>query len=292
MECRTGDTFSGLFPASVTGAVVDSVTGSGPVPRERVTLCGESVKAGIPLKETVDQTEGPREQTVGEKDGHIDADLVTRAQAGEVDAFRELVERYQQRVFVLALSVMGNHEDARDVIQEAFLKAYKKLSTFRGQSSFYTWLYRIVFNLAIDEKRKRYRTMELSVGETSSLDASAYGNKEKSAGSSLISTTSNPEHEFHRAELRQHLQQGIQSLSPDHRAVILLREVDGLSYDEISKVVGCNKGTVMSRLHHARKRLQKYLRNAFSEHRDGNRLRAQQGLAKQGPSERIPESGV
>lgn len=292
MDCRTGDTC--LFPAA--GQVVPSVSGSmsSPGRRESISLCGESVKAGIPLQEAVDQNQGdpvpgvvPGQAAVGEGEQNLDADLVARAQAGEVDAFRQLVERYQQRVFILALSVMGNHEDARDVIQEAFLKAYKKLSSFRGQSSFYTWLYRIVFNLAIDEKRKRYRTLEMSVGETSSLDASAYGNEDKSVGTSLISPSSNPEHEFHRAELRQHLQQGIQSLSPDHRAVILLREVDGLSYDEISKVVGCNKGTVMSRLHHARKRLQKYLRTAFSEHREGRR--AHQGLAKH---ERSSESGV
>ncbi len=189
----------------------------------------------------------------------VDVELVARAQKGDVGAFRELVERYQHRVLTLAESVIGNPHDAQEIVQEALLKAFRKLSSFKGESSFYTWLYRIVFNLAIDERRKRYRTAETLVGDTRTLDSGATGGGGGAPGQGNSSGV-DPHIEFERSELRQQIKAGMASLSPDHRAVILLREVEGLSYDEISKVVGCSKGTVMSRLHHARKRLQRFLK--------------------------------
>ena len=190
-----------------------------------------------------------------------DRELVGQARRGDVAAFRTLVEHYQHRVLLVAQSVIGRYEDAEDIVQEAFLKAYRNLSSFKGESSFYTWLYRIVFNLAIDERRKRYRHVETSTGDMQAL-SSVFEKGKESEANPFISRASNPENEFENSELRQQLRLAIESLSPTHRAVIVLREIDGLSYAEISDVVGCSKGTVMSRLHHARKRLQMALRKA------------------------------
>lgn len=187
----------------------------------------------------------------------VDAALVARARDGEVQAFRLLVEKYQNKAHAIALGVVGNYEDAEDVIQEAFLKAYRNLSLFRGQSSFYTWLYRIVFNLAIDLSRKRYRHVEASVGEAAILDMSPQ--QGSSVESRLLSRPQAPDERIETSELAAQIRRSMDNLTPEHRAVIVLREIEGLSYAEISDIVGCSKGTVMSRLHHARKRLQKAL---------------------------------
>lgn len=183
--------------------------------------------------------------------------LVARATEGDMSAFRGLVERYQHRVHSVALGVMGNFEDAEDVTQEAFLKAYRNLSSFRGQSSFYTWVYRIAFNLAIDERRRRYRHVETNVSELSALDIASQESKRD--GTSMLSESPQPDVELERSELRLQIGAAMEELSPEHRAVIILREVEGLSYSEISDAVGCSKGTVMSRLHHARRKLKKAL---------------------------------
>ena len=188
--------------------------------------------------------------------------LVRQVKRGEVAAFRELVELYEARAHAIALGVIGNREDAEDIVQDAFLKAYKNINSFRGTSSFYTWLYRIIFNLSIDYTRKRYRTAESSVGDQATLDVSL---QRASAGvHELLGSTSSPDIALERQELQIQIRAAIDKLSPEHRAVILLREFDGLSYNEISDVVGISKGTVMSRLHHARKRLQKTLSNYLS----------------------------
>ncbi len=184
-----------------------------------------------------------------------DSMLVDRAKRGDISAFRQLVERYQHRVHLVALGVCGDFQDAQDVTQEAFIKAFRKLSSFRKQSSFYTWIYRIAYNLAIDQQRKRYRHTEISIGDVSELDrANGSGCR---AGNPCRSKR--PDTELETSELGTQIHFAIENLSSEHRAVILLREVDGLSYTEISEVVGCSKGTVMSRLHHARKSLQHML---------------------------------
>lgn len=190
-------------------------------------------------------------------DHDADFALVDRARDGDLSAFRDLVEKYQQRAHSIALGVLGNYQDAEDATQEAFVKAYRNLHLFRGQSSFYTWLYRIVFNLSIDIARKRYRHLESNVGDMHALDAPA----QSSTASHLpvLGHVAGTEEEFESKELGKEIQKAMENLSPEHRMVIILREVDGLSYTEISDVVGCSKGTVMSRLHHARKRLQQAL---------------------------------
>lgn len=206
--------------------------------------------------------------------------LVTRTLAGDTGAFRILVERYQQRVHAVALGVLGNFQDAEDVTQDAFLKAYRNLASFRGQSSFYTWVYRITFNLAIDERRKRYRHVETSVGETAVLDVVT--EPRDRGGPPLLSESPKPDEEAERGELREQIKRAIAGLSPEHRAVIMLREIEGLSYAEISNVVGCSKGTVMSRLHHARRRLKRALQGAgvSEEEEDSGEVGKPEGLTQ------------
>lgn len=186
-----------------------------------------------------------------------DLDLVERSRGGDMAAFRKLVERYQSRAHAIALGIVGNYQDAEDIVQDAFLKAYRSLGSFQGKSSFYTWLYRIIFNLAIDLSRKSYRKTETSIENAVSVDALQNSSGRDSA--EYMSKVSPPDEQLRRAEIRERFDRALNELSPHHRAVIILREVDGLSYDEISRVVGCSKGTVMSRLHHARRRLQKAL---------------------------------
>jgi RNA polymerase sigma-70 factor, ECF subfamily len=202
-------------------------------------------------------------QTGPQQVENIDMVLVERVRGGDTNAFRKLVERYQQRVLSIALGVVGNYQDAEDIAQEAFLKAYRNLGSFRGHSSFYTWLYRIALNLAIDLSRKAYRRSERSIEETFPND-SAIDSSNSSAGG-YMAHNERPDEYLHRMEVRRRFYRALESLSPQHRATIILREIDGLSYTEIADVVGCSKGTVMSRLHHARKRLQKALEESGEE---------------------------
>lgn len=190
-------------------------------------------------------------------DSGSDLLLVERAQRGDSDAYRELVERYQRRAIAIAVGLLGNPEDARDLVQQAFLKAYRSLGSFRGQSSFYTWLYRILVNLSIDFSRKAYRRAEQGMDDANLLDT--FAQRSSASPDDYLGHLDGPEQRVQRMELRKRLESALESLSSEHRTVIILREIEGLSYSEISDAVGCSKGTVMSRLHHARKRLQKAL---------------------------------
>ncbi len=178
-----------------------------------------------------------------------DAELVRRCKAGQREAFQELVERYQRRVMAVALGILHDQEDALEVVQEAFTKAFVNLGQFKEKSSFYTWLYRIVVNLAIDRQRQRSRQPLLE-------------SEEKGSGEGFsVGVGADPYEQVKDQELRKHVLEAISELTPVHRAVIVLREVEGLSYEEISQVLNCSIGTVMSRLHYARKKLQSKLRS-------------------------------
>jgi len=209
------------------------------------------------VKRSEDRSVVAAERAGEESTSDLDRVLVERARGGELDAYRQLVEKYQSRAHSIALGVIGNKEDAEDIVQDAFLKAYRNLSSFRGQSSFYTWFYRIVFNLAIDLSRKRYRRSETSLGDDGTLDALNLHSAEDTGN--LLGHVPTPDQVLHRQNIAVNIRRALDGLSSEHRAVIVLREVEGLSYSEISEVVGCSKGTVMSRLHHARKRLQRAL---------------------------------
>lgn len=181
--------------------------------------------------------------------------LVARARSGDRSAYRELVERYQRRAFAVALEVVRNREDAEDIVQEAFVKAYLSLDDFRGESAFYTWLYRIVYNMAIDYRRRVARRG----GDSRSLDGVQVSD-DSDLGPVAMGHIESPHDNLIRKEQRRSLRSALDELSEEHRTVILLREVEGLSYAEIARVVGVSRGTVMSRLHYARKRLQSVLK--------------------------------
>jgi RNA polymerase sigma-70 factor (ECF subfamily) len=178
-----------------------------------------------------------------------EAELLERARKGDSEAFGILVERYQRRVVNVALAVVHNQEDALELAQETFVRAYENLDKFESRSSFSTWLYRIAANLAIDFWRREGRHVVLR-GEDAENELrrmpTERGDSYKAAS---------------RSELSARLSKALEELTPEHRAVILLREVEGLSYDEISEVLQIPRGTVMSRLHYARTHLRTLLKD-------------------------------
>jgi RNA polymerase sigma-70 factor (ECF subfamily) len=192
-------------------------------------------------------------QTKETPKGPSDEPLIERVRSGDQSAFRELFERYHRRAFAVALGVVKNPQDALDIVQDAFVKVYKHIDGFQGSSSFYTWLYRITMNLAIDHIRKSRHTTEFDERVEHATDGAA---------AELISPSvqqSNPRQNVDRKELSKQLQQALNTLPEYHQTVILLREVEGLSYEEMSKVLKVPKGTIMSRLFHARRKMQECL---------------------------------
>lgn len=175
-----------------------------------------------------------------------DEQLVTAFQAGEEPAFAVLVDRYKARLLRLAQSVLHDEEEAKDVLQDALIKVYHALGKFRGASSVYTWLYRIVMNQAIDHVRRRPEHAP------EALDAHEYHLAD-------ASSATRPDKEMLRNELHQHIFAAVDELPVKHRETVLLREVEGLSYKEIAGVMKCSEGTVMSRLFYARERLREKL---------------------------------
>ncbi len=185
-----------------------------------------------------------------------DADVIARARKGDHDAFRVLVERYQERAYRLALGVLRDEEAARDVVQEGFLKVYRSLDRFEGRSSFYTWLYRVVMNLCLDAKRRDRSGRHAEWDETAPMEIDPGG---ADAVAELARERSSPFGQLERAELRSLVTDAIERLPDDARQTLVLREVEGLSYAEIAACLGVPKGTVMSRLHNARRRVKEIL---------------------------------
>ncbi|MEZ4360313.1 MAG: sigma-70 family RNA polymerase sigma factor [Kofleriaceae bacterium] len=184
-----------------------------------------------------------------------DRELVSAAQRGDREAFRALFERYQRRAYGLAYGVLRNSDDAMDVVQDAFIKAHRYLDKFEGTSSFFTWLYRIVMNLAIDHIRKRQRRQAVDF-----TDATVSEQTQVSEESLLPRILGgNPGRALQDKEIRARIELALTELSENHRAVLVMREVEGLSYEEMAEVMGCSKGTIMSRLFHARRNMQKRL---------------------------------
>ncbi|HYG33505.1 MAG TPA: sigma-70 family RNA polymerase sigma factor [Clostridia bacterium] len=181
-----------------------------------------------------------------------DMDLVKRAQQGDLSAYDDLVRRYQERIYATIYHMTANHEDANDLAQEAFIKAFQALKSFKGGSSFYTWVYRIAVNKTINFLKQRKNKAQLSLDD---LDFNAEHDPELVA---LISDKT-PRREINLTELQEKLNVAMQKLSEPHRLVVTLHDVQGLSHEEIAEIMDCNIGTVRSRLFYARQQLQAHL---------------------------------
>jgi RNA polymerase sigma-70 factor, ECF subfamily len=184
-----------------------------------------------------------------------DFSLVRRAQAGDQQAFASLVERYQRKAYSVAVGLVKDREEAMDIAQEAFVKVYKYLDHFKGDSSFYTWLYRITVNICIDHRRKRGGDPRDHV----EFDEAVRREDEGEVGVFGTRLGSNPQKAALRGELMEKIEEALQQIPENHRSILLLREVEGMSYEDLAKTLKIPKGTVMSRLFHARKKMQSLL---------------------------------
>jgi len=180
-----------------------------------------------------------------------DEKLVSRARRGEMAAFEELVARHRDKVYARAFSMMRSEDDALEVSQEAWIKGWQRLKQFQGDSSFLTWMTRIVINLCLDHlrKRKRHRTESIETLEEEAGGVERF--------MPILST--NPTAGLERQELRRRIDEAMAQLSYEHRTVLILHEFEELEYKEIAKRMGCSIGTVMSRLFYARRKLAKLM---------------------------------
>ena len=178
--------------------------------------------------------------------------LVDRARRGDLHAYDELVKRYQERIYATVYHMTSNHEDANDLAQESFVKAFQALKSFKGGSSFYTWLYRIAVNKTINFLKQRKNRQHMSLND---LDFNAEHDPDLVA---LVSDKT-PRREAGLTELQEKLNAALLKLSDSHRMAVVLHDVQGLSHEEIAKIMRCNIGTVRSRLFYARQQLQALL---------------------------------
>lgn len=174
--------------------------------------------------------------------------LVAKARRGDTAAFESLVAQYEKKVYNLAYRLTSNHDDASDIAQEAFIRVYTSLAGFKGDSSFATWLTRIVYNVCYDELRKRKRQRTTSLDEPATIE-------DETIERQVADSADGPAEELERKETRAMVQQGIMSLDETYRAVIVLRDLQGYTYEEIARITGLELGTVKSRLNRARHQL-------------------------------------
>ncbi|MDP9292438.1 MAG: sigma-70 family RNA polymerase sigma factor [Verrucomicrobiota bacterium] len=198
------------------------------------------------------RTEAERATTLAE-----DSALVARCQKGDTAAFDELVTKYRGKMYAMIFNMVRREQDAWDLAQDGFVKAWKSIGRFRGQSAFYTWLYRIMMNVTIDWMRKR------QIEGATEFDESVAHESIDPAASTAPRPESMPHEHLGRREIGARIDAAIQKLSPEHRAVILMKEIEGLQYHEIAEAIDCSIGTVMSRLFYARKKLQGLLKDVY-----------------------------
>ena len=185
-------------------------------------------------------------------------DLVKQCQAGNTEAFDQLVTRYRTRVFAMIYNMVHNEQDAWDLAQDSFVKAWKSIRSFRGRSSFYTWIYRIVMNVTIDWLRKKQVK-----GAGAEFNDAIQLREIEPASRTVPKADPLPHERMERSEIRARIDNAIAQISPEHRAVILMKEIEEMQYHEIAEALGCSIGTVMSRLFYARKKLQNLLRDVY-----------------------------
>ncbi len=176
--------------------------------------------------------------------------LIAECLRGRTDAFGQLIYRYEERLYNTVYRLVGNAEDAQDVVQETFLNAYKSLSNFKGDAEFFTWLYRIAFNTAVSLRRKQRAALSLNGSNTGDSSAEPLDH----------SASSQPSHALERAEQERRVQQALSRLSIEHRAVLVLKDMQGMKYEQIAEILQVPIGTIRSRLHRARLELRDLLR--------------------------------
>lgn len=181
-----------------------------------------------------------------------DPTLVQQAQAGDLQAYDTLVRRYQERIYSTIYQITANHEDANDLAQDTFIKAFQALPSFQGQSSFFTWIYRIAVNRTLNFKKAKRNRNHFSIND---VDARIEQDPEWVA----FVSENTPVRNASLTELQEFLNKALTQLSDVHRTVVVLHDVQGLSHEEIAQIMDCNNGTVRSRLHYARQQLQAIL---------------------------------
>ena len=192
-------------------------------------------------------------------EGPGDIELVARCREGDTQAFNQLVTRHRQRCFAMIYQMVRNEEDAWDLAQDGFVRAWRSLANFRGQSSFFTWLYRIMTNVTLDWLRRKKIESGQEFDDSIGLPGIAPG------AVTAPQATIEPATRLADQEIRVRVDEAIARLSDEHRTVIVMRELDGMEYHEIAEAIGCSIGTVMSRLFYARKKLQTMLRDVHEQ---------------------------
>jgi RNA polymerase sigma factor (sigma-70 family) len=204
-----------------------------------------------------EETSSPGARPTKPIDREEEMRVVRRAQAGDMAAYDDLIRRYQDRIYGTLYNMTSNHEDAHDLAQESFIKAYQAIKTFKGGSSFYTWLYRIAVNKTLNHIKSRKNKVHMSLND---LDFGA----EKDPDLVALISDKTPQRDAGLKELQIKLNEAMQRLSEHHRMVVTMHDVQGMSHEEIAEIMECNVGTVRSRLFYARQQLQGWLAEYLS----------------------------
>lgn len=182
-----------------------------------------------------------------------DARLIDEALAGDSGAFGQLVQKYQDRLYNTMVHVLGNRDEAEDVVQDAFVQAFLKLDTFQRASAFFTWLYRIAFNVSVSRRRRRRPELSVDVGR-------------ELTGTEPMDPGEGPDERVEREERADQVHRALESLNEEHRSILVLREMEGYCYESIAQILELPIGTVRSRLHRARLQLRDTLKEVLQEH--------------------------
>ena len=184
---------------------------------------------------------------------HEETEMISRCQQGDQEALKEIYDKYHKKVYRIAYGVVRQREDALDIVQEVFIKLFRSIKNFQGRSHFYTYLYRMVMNTAIDHARKLGKKFASSLDEEGSFEPSDGAEK-------------GPERVFLQKELEERVKRAMDKLPAEQKAALIFRDMEGLSYQEMAEAMGCSIGTVMSRLHYGRKKMQELLKDYVMLH--------------------------